>query len=166
MLRLANGENAKVEKLWVEALDEKVPVYNFEVAEYHTYYVSELGVLVHNMCVVTGGNNFGKYSFKIGIDIDLRGKGSYKDALEMAYKKTGLSKEKFYVTKWAKNKYGKSFPVEWRAKNGAEISIDTGHSFNSGAPTVPHIGWQTGGKRGTGGGIRGHIFVDNVPYNR
>ena len=55
VLRLASGENAKVEKLWVEALDEKVPVYNFEVADYHTYYVSEMGVLVHNMCAV--GNN-------------------------------------------------------------------------------------------------------------
>ena len=34
------------------------------------------------------------------------------------------------------------------------------------APTIPHVGWQTGGKRGTGGGTRGHIFVDDVPYNR
>ena len=24
--------------------------YNFEVADYHTYYVSECNVLVHNMC--------------------------------------------------------------------------------------------------------------------
>ena len=67
MLRLADGENAKVEKLWVEALDEKVPVYNFEVADYHTYYVSELGVLVHNMCAVmkkSGTTRVGRWMSK------------------------------------------------------------------------------------------------------
>lgn len=65
-----------------------------------------------------------------------------------------------------KNEYGKSFPVEWKANNGAEVNIDIGHSPSGEAPIVPHIGWQTGGKRGGGGGVRGHIFVDDVPYNR
>lgn len=46
------------------------------------------------------------------------------------------------------------------------MNIDIGHSPLGEAPTVPHIGWQTGGKRGGGGGVRGHIFVDDVPYNR
>ena len=46
------------------------------------------------------------------------------------------------------------------------MNIDIGHSPSGEAPTVPHIGWQTGGKRGGGGGVRGHIFVDDVPYNR
>ena len=161
MLRLSTGENARIESVWEEVLEEKVLVYNFEVADFHTYFVSELGVLVHNVCHV-GGN----YRFKKGIDVDLRGKGTYKDALSMAFQKTGMSKKEFNVTKWAKDKYGKSFPVEWRANNGAEVNIDIGHSPNGEAPTVPHIGWQTGGKRGTGGGVRGHIFVDDVPYNR
>lgn len=50
--------------------------------------------------------------------------------------------------------------------NGAEVSVDIGHSAESGAPTADYVGWQTGGKRGSGGGVRGHIFVDEVPYNR
>ena len=110
--------------------------------------------------------DFGKYTFKEGIDIDLRGQGTYKDALDIAFEKTGLPKEKFNVTKWGKDKNGKSFPVEWRADNGAEVNIDIGHSPIGNAPTVPHVGWQTGGKRGLGGAVRGHIFVEDVLYNR
>lgn len=111
-------------------------------------------------------SGFGNYKFKEGIDVDLRGKGTYKDALKDAFNKTGVSKKDFNVTKWGKDKNGKSFPVEWRANNGAEVSIDLGRSPHGEAPTVPHVGWQTGGKRGNGGALRGHIFVDDVPYNR
>ena len=111
--------------------------------------------------------DLGEYQFKEGIDEDLRGgKGTFKEALDKAFEKTGTPKEDFEVTKWGKDQYGKSHPVEWRAPNGAEVSIDIGHSTQSGAPTADHVGWQTGGKRGSGGGVRGHIFVDEVPYNR
>ena len=50
MLRLATGEKARVEDVWEETKEEKVQVYNLEVAEFPTYFVSELGVLVHNTC--------------------------------------------------------------------------------------------------------------------
>ena len=113
------------------------------------------------------GSDLGNYEFKEGIDEDLRGgKGTFEEALEKAFEKTGTPKEDFTVTKWGKDQYGKSHPVEWRASNGAEVSIDIGHSVESGAPTADHVGWQTGGKRSSGGGVRGHIFVDEVPYNR
>ena len=112
-------------------------------------------------------SNLGNYEFKEGIDEDLRGgKGTFEEALEKAFEKTGTPKEDFTVTKWGKDQYGKSHPVEWRASNGAEVSVDIGHSVKSGAPTADHVGWQTGGKRSSGGGVRGHIFVDEVPYNR
>ena len=111
--------------------------------------------------------DLGDYKFKEGIDEDLRGgKGTFKEALDKAFEKTGTPKEDFEVTKWGRDQYGKSHPVEWRAPNGAEVSIDIGHPVESGAPTADHVGWQTGGKRGSGGGVRGHIFVDEVPYNR
>ena len=105
------------------------------------------------------------YKFKEDIDIDLRGTGkSYKDALSEAFNKTGLNKSDFEVTKWGKDANGKSFPVEWRAKNGAEVNIDIGHTTNG--PDVPHVVYQTGGKRGSGGAVRGHILVDDVSINR
>ena len=93
-------------------------------------------------------------------------KGIFDKALEKAFDKTRTPKKDFTVTKWGKDKYGKSHPVEWRASNGAEVSVDIGHSVQSGAPTADHVGWQTGEKRSSGGGVRGHIFVDEVPYNR
>ncbi|WP_206109272.1 polymorphic toxin type 47 domain-containing protein [Paenibacillus sp. HB172176] len=34
-------------------------------------------------------------------------------------------------------------------------------------PDVPHIGYQTEGKQNqSGGAVRGHKFVDDVPVNR
>ncbi len=50
MLVLSNGEYVVVEKVEHELLENSVKVYNFEVEDFHTYYVSEYGVLVHNAC--------------------------------------------------------------------------------------------------------------------
>ena len=36
----------------VEKLETPVAIYNFEVEDWHTYYVADSGVLVHNMCAV------------------------------------------------------------------------------------------------------------------
>ncbi|MHB2247369.1 polymorphic toxin type 47 domain-containing protein [Pseudomonas fitomaticsae] len=33
-------------------------------------------------------------------------------------------------------------------------------------PANPHIGYQTPGKRGTGGAVRGHILLESVPVSR
>ena len=50
-LQLVNGEYVTVEKVQHELLEEPVKVYNFEVEDFHTYYVgTEVQVLVHNMC--------------------------------------------------------------------------------------------------------------------
>ena len=48
VLKLANGETTEVKALKVEKLENPVKVYNFEVEDWHTYYVSESEVLVHN----------------------------------------------------------------------------------------------------------------------
>lgn len=105
------------------------------------------------------------YEFKQGIDLDLRGSGkTYLDALDEAFIRNGTPKSDFRVTKLSKDANVKLFPVEWRANNGAEVNIDIGHTSNG--PDVPHIGYQTGGKRGSGGAVRGHILVDDVPVNR
>ncbi|SEQ06136.1 toxin 47 [Lachnospiraceae bacterium RM5] len=145
-------------------------VLNFSIvvlaSSNHDRQEADACITISGRLSVKGGSDFGNYQFKEGIDIDLRGEGTYKDALNIAFEKTGIPKEDFTITKWGKDKYGKSFPVEWRTKNGYEVNIDIGHYPDGNAPTVPHIGWQTAGKRGSGGGTRGHIFVDDVPYNR
>jgi len=50
VLVLVNGEYVVVEKVQHELLESPVQVYNFQVEDYHTYYVAESGVLVHNEC--------------------------------------------------------------------------------------------------------------------
>ena len=47
---LENGEKAFVRTVEIEKLDSTIKVYNFEVEDWHTYFVSEVGVLVHNQC--------------------------------------------------------------------------------------------------------------------
>ena len=50
-LQLVNGECVIVEKVQHELLEEPVKVYNFQVEDFHTYYVgSNISVLVHNLC--------------------------------------------------------------------------------------------------------------------
>ena len=52
IVRDKNGNNLTIENVEIVKLPENeyIAVYNFEVAEYHTYYVSEFDVLVHNRC--------------------------------------------------------------------------------------------------------------------
>ena len=52
VLVLVNGEYVVVEKIQHEILETPVTVYNFQVEDFHTYYVAS-GVLVHNSCGMT-----------------------------------------------------------------------------------------------------------------
>ena len=47
---LSDGSCAIIETIEVENLSAPETTYNFEVADYHTYYVSDSKVLVHNDC--------------------------------------------------------------------------------------------------------------------
>ncbi len=49
-LQLLNGEYVIIEQVQHEILEAPVTVYNFEVEDFHTYYVSDSAVLVHNKC--------------------------------------------------------------------------------------------------------------------
>ena len=58
ILVLVNGEYVVVEKVQHELLENPVKVYNFQVEDYHTYYVAS-GVLVHNRCTNPNGKKGG-----------------------------------------------------------------------------------------------------------
>ena len=47
---LSDGSCAEIDGILVEEKSTPETTYNFEVEDYHTYYVSEDKVLVHNMC--------------------------------------------------------------------------------------------------------------------
>lgn len=96
-------------------------------------------------------------------DIDWRESGkTFEEALQEAFKRTGVPRDQFSERKWAKDINGKSGVVEWRAPGGAEVSIDSPHT-NFG-PDVFHIGFQSKGKGKEQ--TSGHIFLDCVPYFR
>ncbi len=50
VLVLLNGAYVVVEKVQHEILETPIAVYNFEVEGFHTYYVGNTSVLVHNKC--------------------------------------------------------------------------------------------------------------------
>lgn len=50
VLHTGDGRTETVKTVCTGELDEPVKVYNLEVEDYHTYYVSEAKVLVHNKC--------------------------------------------------------------------------------------------------------------------
>ena len=49
ILVLSNGEFVVVEWVQHEILENPIKVYNFEVADFHTYYVADSNILVHNV---------------------------------------------------------------------------------------------------------------------
>ncbi len=51
---LSDGSCGIIETIEVETLSAPATTYNFEVADFHTYYVSESNVLVHNDCITDG----------------------------------------------------------------------------------------------------------------
>ena len=50
ILVMSNGEYVVVEQVEHELLESPVRVYNFEVEGFHTYFVGDTSVLVHNTC--------------------------------------------------------------------------------------------------------------------
>ncbi len=52
VLVLQNGEYVVLEKIQHEILESSIKVYNFEVADFHTYFVGHSSILVHNVCGV------------------------------------------------------------------------------------------------------------------
>jgi hypothetical protein len=137
-------------------------VYSLLIEGTHNFYVGKEGLLAHN-CTPT------PWRFNPKVDLDWRGTGKgVKDALDEAFQRTGIPKEQFEITKWGRDVNGKSWPAEWRVKSGshagAEVNVDWPHSKNG--PSIPHVGYQTPGKRSGGGAVRGHILLDDVPYNR
>lgn len=53
ILVLQNGKCVIVEKTQHELLESPIKVYNFEVADFHTYFVGDSSILVHNVCKPT-----------------------------------------------------------------------------------------------------------------
>lgn len=96
-------------------------------------------------------------------DLDWRDSGkTFEEALEEAFRRTGIPKEQFVAKKWGLDINGKSGVVEWKGPKGSEVSVDAPHEIDG--PDVFHIGFKA--LDADDQKIRGHIFLDCVPYFR
>jgi hypothetical protein len=109
-LQKSNGDLLTIDNIEIVKLQEKVIVYNFEVADFHTYFVTDLGVWVHNTntkdCPIYHGTRV-----KWDIKTNASDKRSYNfgGAQHTAYQdpKTGL----YWVAVRAEEAHGKTFQV-------------------------------------------------------
>ena len=53
-LRLRDGETVTLEGIESKTSEDITKVYNFQVADWHTYYVTDMDILVHNNCISPG----------------------------------------------------------------------------------------------------------------
>lgn len=105
ILVLVNGGYVVVEQVQHELLESPVKVYNFQVEDYHTYYVAS-GVLVHNTCPNPNGKK-GSQAHQnkiqeIGGDLENRG---YSVTYEYKVDTSGGYKNTRYVDVYATNGY-------------------------------------------------------------
>ena len=77
-LVLVNGEHVIVEKIQHEILESPINVYNFQVEDYHTYYVGK-GILVHNTCTRRAAMRKAKRS----VNIQMSATPDYVESVKM-----------------------------------------------------------------------------------
>jgi hypothetical protein len=84
----------------VSRREGKFKVYNFEVERLHTYFVSRIGILVHNQCAAGGGaagNNIPATPFGRAVkslkEFMESGEGSWRRIAAHAEEATGTSKQ-------------------------------------------------------------------------
>ena len=101
VLVLSNGELVTVEWVQHEILESPIKVYNFEVQDFHTYFVGECGVLVHNNCKsVEGGVGYDTFDdAKKALGSSGEDKAWHHIVEQNQIKKSGLSSQDIHNTK-------------------------------------------------------------------
>lgn len=131
ILVLQGGGYVVIEKTQHEILEAPIKVYNFEVADYHTYYVGDNGVLVHNSCSMPN-----KY-----VTYDTR-----KQAFNAAKKEIGVPKTQQPIVRLNIGNRGEINPGRlYDFGNGKYIRDDiAGHTFSDGTSMGRHFNTSTG----------------------
>ena len=131
ILVLVNGEYVVVERVQHEILETPVIVYNYQVEDYHTYYVSESGILVHNSC-------------KIPENFSPAGAGRH-GAFNQAKRDLGTPVTKQPVVLPNIDRRGNTVPGRVYDFDGIQIRDDViGHSFSDGGYLPPHFNTPDG----------------------
>ncbi|XAM43024.1 hypothetical protein TPELB_33390 [Terrisporobacter petrolearius] len=92
---LQSGDKSKVEKIDKVVHNELITVYNFEVEDFHTYFVSDASVLVHNdYSGVRRKSVAGRKHPTTGVDFDSDGFPVFKSKYDMQLDPTDYSKSR------------------------------------------------------------------------
>ena len=120
-----------IEGIKVEKLKKPETTYNFEVADYHTYYVSESQVLVHNLCE----RDLNEYSKQIRNNKDIHLK-SKDDALELINRKfSNFSQEV------AGNRSAQGWHFDYHPINGSMNPVEHINIYSKAQHFRVHITW-------------------------
>ncbi len=123
-LQKADGSPVKVEKTELIHSEFPVKVYNLEVEDWHTYYVMDEGVLVHNMCMRTPVEGNETLPTKPSLPKGSKPKGDY--ALE---KNVGLKGQNHAADKLANEGYDIEMLKEINGGNGYGINERSNPDF-------------------------------------
>ena len=111
-----------------EILESPITVYNFEVEEFHTYYVGEQSVLVHNAC---GMNNLRTLKetvikgYRVSMDLERGGSGLVNIHLK-------VGNTKYYYKAWKIiNSAGKEIPKALRNNSKIVSALNKALSMKS-----------------------------------
>ena len=102
---------ATVKSVNLLELDEPVEVFNFEVEDCHTYFVGELGVLVHNACQHT--------------------KSNYRNNAKKYYGTDGVGQEAHHIFPQKFNNYFIDRGINIHAPQNIKFMQTSGHRANS-----------------------------------
>lgn len=112
-LLLANGKCAIIDSIEVESLESPETTYNFEVEDFHTYYVADAEILVHNSCAPETKFSKGQKAL-----VELIKENGKNQALSMDNAKT---------------------LVKWGIEYNVNTRIDMGHSIGTAVSRAPHF---------------------------
>ena len=133
LLQTGDGRIVDVDR--VEKREGKFPVYNFKVEEFHTYFVSELGILVHNADYIYRTMSEKEYAKVVETGgLSIREKGSSE---------LGITREAPYLNDLGtrrniKNQY--EAKVEFETNDGTfDGLIEMGATHESARERYPHL---------------------------
>ena len=121
MLVLSNGELVTVEWVQHEILESPIKVYNFEVQDFHTYFVGESSVLVHNACSY--------HSKKLRENMEKEGRAVVQGEASAHIVASGGEKRQWMSAKDSRNLLNKYDIDVDTAANGIPLGHPSPHNF-------------------------------------
>lgn len=112
---LSDGSYGTIDSIGLEALLEPETTYNFEVADFHTYYVGEQSICVHNANCYLDPNDI-RYTQDSGKDVFTNGshEGESVEELVKALKNGSVSADYISALKVFKHSDGNIYSINNR----------------------------------------------------